>query len=199
MASYLDTGLHDQLRKLEHIHLKHQVVTVWYVKNQIRVLEQRTAQLDPSPAEAVDTAEFLLHFVPLLVKLILAQRQVQIAMLRWIANLNRAFGMDVLRPVSTAIVAGVLKSSRGLRRQFVMQTLIHATRFDTQIVLAEMDRRDMNDRAVRVEMHRYMSTIFKEWSPYDMQYRAPSPSQPVLPTHAAAPPSSSLPSAPIAA
>ncbi|KAF0735229.1 hypothetical protein AaE_009089 [Aphanomyces astaci] len=171
----IHAGLYEELRKLERIHRKKQVVTVWYVKNQIQLLEQRTAQLDPTPTEAEDAAAFFLQYAPLLVKLILAKRQVQIAMLRWIANLNSVLGMYPLRALSSAIVAGVLQSSHSLRRQFVMQTLIHATRFDTQTILKEMDRRDMTDRAVRVEMHRYMSTILKDWSHYDMQYQAPPP------------------------
>ncbi|RHY86340.1 hypothetical protein DYB35_008910 [Aphanomyces astaci] len=97
----IHAGLYEELRKLERIHLKKQVVTVWYVKNQIQLLEQRTAQLDPTPTEAEDAAAFFLQYA----------------------------------------------SSHSLRRQFVMQTLIHATRFDTQTILKEMDRRDMTDRA----------------------------------------------------
>ncbi|KAG9400161.1 hypothetical protein AC1031_011070 [Aphanomyces cochlioides] len=168
----MERAIYDELRKLERLHQKNQVVTVWYVKNQVRLLDQRTALMKPTAGEASDTAKCLLQFAPLIVKLILARRHVQMAMLQWIVNLNRVFSMHTLREVSTSIVAGVLQSSHSIRRQFVMQTLIHATRFDCQILLAEMDRRDLQNRSMRVEMHRYMTAIFQDWSHHDIQYNS---------------------------
>ncbi|KAF0696160.1 Aste57867_13076 [Aphanomyces stellatus] len=166
----MTAGFYDELRKLERLHHKNQLVTVWYVKNQIRLLEERTMQLKPTPAESRDAAKFLIQYAPLIVRLMLARRQVQMGMLTWIVMLNRVFGTQTLREFSTALVAGVLQSTHTIRRQFIMQTLIHATRFDCQIILADMDKRDMQSRSVRIEMHRYVTTILQDWLPQDIQY-----------------------------